>query len=213
MAADCARVSSMIGVTTRTLRARKKDANRRTIEDAAWSLFRERGYDNTSVNDIAERANVAPRTFFRYFPHKQAVLYGEFDDALAEVGASFRRRPADEPILTAVFASLEAISDHMSSLPAARRDVFMEMKRAGHSTSTDYFRERLTALVAELVSEREAGNPDAGLQATMASGIVGLVMQVANQQCLELRNAGSLDDQGRRCLSVLTRLVTSAGNS
>ncbi len=56
------------------------------IEDAAWELFAEQGYDETSINDIAERANVAPRTFFRYFPTKEAVMYPEFDELL-ELGA------------------------------------------------------------------------------------------------------------------------------
>ena len=47
-------------VATSGLRQRKKDSSRRAIEDAAWELFAEQGYDETSINDIAERANVAP---------------------------------------------------------------------------------------------------------------------------------------------------------
>ena len=46
-----------------SLRDRKKDATRLAIENAAWQLFSEQGFDDTTVNQIADRANVAPRTF------------------------------------------------------------------------------------------------------------------------------------------------------
>ena len=75
---------------TAGLRQRKKESSRRAIEDAAWELFAEQGYEETSINDIAERADVAPRTFFRYFPTKEAVIYPQFDELL-RIGA--RRVP------------------------------------------------------------------------------------------------------------------------
>ncbi|HEY5424593.1 MAG TPA: TetR family transcriptional regulator, partial [Ilumatobacteraceae bacterium] len=92
------------------LRQRKKESSRRAIEDAAWELFAERGYEETSVNDIAERADVAPRTFFRYFPTKEAVLYPQFDELLQSVRDEFHRRPADEPVIASLFESLGTLS-------------------------------------------------------------------------------------------------------
>ena len=93
-----------------SLRERKKSATRRAIEDAAWELFSERGYAETSVDEIAERAGVAPRTFFRYFPTKEAVLYGEADEALAALADEFRSRPADEPLGVSLVAAIEQIT-------------------------------------------------------------------------------------------------------
>jgi AcrR family transcriptional regulator len=55
-------------------RERKKDETRRRIFDAAISLFRERGFDATTVDEITEKADVARGTFFNYFPRKEAVF-------------------------------------------------------------------------------------------------------------------------------------------
>src|SRR4051794_5159009 len=116
--AKCARLSCVSdpspsaspspGSTRPSLRERKKDANRRAIEDAAWDLFAEAGYDATTVNQIAERANVAPRTFFRYFPSKEAVLYTELDGLLEVLTQAFERRPVDEPPLVSLIEAMEA---------------------------------------------------------------------------------------------------------
>jgi AcrR family transcriptional regulator len=57
-----------------TRRERKKDETRRRIFDAAIALFRERGFEATTVDDITERADVGRGTFFNHFPRKDAVL-------------------------------------------------------------------------------------------------------------------------------------------
>ncbi len=64
-----------------TLRQRHADRTRAAIVSAALELFRERSFHGTTIDEIAERADVGPRTFFRYFPTKEAVL---FADAVAQ---------------------------------------------------------------------------------------------------------------------------------
>jgi AcrR family transcriptional regulator len=86
------------------LRERKKEQTRRAIEDAAFRLFDERGYQATTVADIAEAADVAPRTFFAYFPSKEDVLFADFDETFDDLRSRLRGRPGDETTFEALRA-------------------------------------------------------------------------------------------------------------
>jgi AcrR family transcriptional regulator len=83
------------------LREQKKLRTREAIVEAALKLFDERGYEQTTIAEIAAAADIAPRTFFGYFPSKEAVLFHTFDDDLAKFRAHMDAR---EPGVTAIDA-------------------------------------------------------------------------------------------------------------
>ena len=68
-----------------SLRERKKLATRRALRRTALDLVAERGFAHVTVDDIAEAADVSPRTFFNYFPSKEAALFGTDPDRVAEL--------------------------------------------------------------------------------------------------------------------------------
>jgi AcrR family transcriptional regulator len=72
-----------------TRRERKKRETRRRIYSAAFELFLEKGFDETTVEQIADRADVAKGTVFNYFPHKTSFLAALADDWLARMDEEF----------------------------------------------------------------------------------------------------------------------------
>lgn len=82
------------------LRERKKLRTRVAIRKATYRLIAEQGYDATTIEQIAEAAEVSPSTVFRYFATKEDIVLTDEYDPIME--ASLRSRPADEPPLVSV---------------------------------------------------------------------------------------------------------------
>ena len=74
---------------------RKVLETRRAILVAARRLFEADGYAETTVERIAEAADVAPRTFFRYFPTKESMLFADLDEVRRTILDRLEARPAD----------------------------------------------------------------------------------------------------------------------
>src|ERR1700759_2862942 len=79
-------------------RERKKAPPRQAMADAALRLFLERGYDEVSIRDIADAADVSTTTLFKHFPGKEALVFDQDEDREAELVAAVRDRPAGHSI-------------------------------------------------------------------------------------------------------------------
>ncbi|WP_067713880.1 TetR family transcriptional regulator [Nocardia yamanashiensis] len=88
------------------LREREKVRVRRELIDAALRLFESRGFEQTTVQEIADAAQVSRRTFHRHFPSKAAVVFAHEEDVMAALLAAVERRPAAESVFPAVRAAL-----------------------------------------------------------------------------------------------------------
>jgi mycofactocin system transcriptional regulator len=83
-------------------RGRPPGTSGRELEVIALRLFTERGYEETTVEDIAAAAGVSRRTFFRYFDSKAAVLWNEFDGEVQALRAAFQSLPAQVELMEGV---------------------------------------------------------------------------------------------------------------
>ncbi|WP_370945240.1 TetR family transcriptional regulator [Amycolatopsis sp. cg5] len=114
------------------LRERKKAKTRAAIQRHALRLFREQGYAATTVDQIAEAAEISQSTFFRYFPTKEdTVLYDGLD-----------------PVLMRVFAEQPAELSPTAAIRTTMRQVFDSL--AGEDWEIEQDRQRLTFEVPEL---------------------------------------------------------------
>jgi AcrR family transcriptional regulator len=91
-------------------RERKVAETRRSILHHARELFESQGYSDTTVEQIAAAADVAPRTFFRYFPTKESLLFANFDEVRRSMLVELRARPADEEPLQSVVVALRTMA-------------------------------------------------------------------------------------------------------
>src|ERR1700760_4614442 len=93
---------------TAGLRERKKARTRASLREHALRLFREQGYQATTVEQIAAAAEVSPSTFFRYFPTKEdVVLQDDMEPALME---AIEQQPRELGMVAAIRASMQAVS-------------------------------------------------------------------------------------------------------
>jgi AcrR family transcriptional regulator len=177
-----------------SLRDRKRERTRRAIVQAATELFEQRGYDETTIADIAAAADIGARTFFSYFASKEEVLFPDSDARVrATVDAIARRGPDDRPadlLLRALRQVGEVDSEIVSRTAALRMRLTMTVPAV-----------RGRALQVQLAAQREiarrlhAAYPDE-LDEVTAAALVGAFVGAitAALQVLLDGSDGSLDD-------------------
>jgi AcrR family transcriptional regulator len=157
-------------MATPSLRERKKAATRRQLMNVALRLFEERGFDNTTVEEIAAAAEVGPRTFFRYFPTKVDVLFADHDELVELLRETLAARPSSEPVVDAVRrATLEGVRQVI-----ADRSLFLTRSRLAASIPAANARSRyLDAEYEDVIAEALAAvrhtDPATDLQARVVA--------------------------------------------
>jgi len=83
-------------------RGRPAGTSARALEVIALNLFTEKGFQETTVEQIAAEAGVSRRSFFRYFESKTAILWRDFDQEVAALRSELARVPASVPLMEAI---------------------------------------------------------------------------------------------------------------
>jgi AcrR family transcriptional regulator len=160
------------------LRERKKVKTRAAIQQQAMRLFRERGYHATTVEQIAEAAEISPSTFFRYFPTKEdVVIQDDYDPVIL---AAIQAQPAELSPLQAVRGAMRSA---LGSIPEAEMAAVRERSRLIMAVpelraATLQNLTLTTRLLAEGVAKRVGREPDDVAVRTFAWALLGVWMSV-----------------------------------
>ena len=180
---------------TAGLRERKKQATRLALHEAALRLVAERGLDAVSVDDIAARADVSPRTFFNYFSSKDDAVLGLDPEASARQIELFLARPGGETPLEA----LRAVSREQAVEMAAETDLWpmrltvIDTHPALLARLAAAFGQSERAL-AEAIAQRTSTRVGADAYPTLVAGVAGVVTRTALHRWLATDFTAALPD-------------------
>jgi AcrR family transcriptional regulator len=165
---------------TTGLRERKKLATRAALHEAALRLVAERGLGGVSVEDIADRADVSPRTFFNYFGSKDDAVLGLEPDVSANQVAAFLARPADETPVQALRTVARAQAEEMATdtelWPLRLKVIEAEPALLARLAAAFGEGERVLAAAIATRSGTRAG---ADAYPTLLAGVAGVAMRTS----------------------------------
>jgi AcrR family transcriptional regulator len=113
-----------------SLQERKQELVRAELANAAWELFGKKGYEATTVAEIAEAAGVSRRTFFRYYGSKEEVLTETSDELAEAMLAAMAERPRDEPPLLAIKRALVPVLEPRLVLTGRARTIIRLLRES-----------------------------------------------------------------------------------
>jgi mycofactocin system transcriptional regulator len=154
---------------------RRRATSRAELEQVAFGLFAAHGFDATTVDEIAAAAGIGRRTFFRYFPSKNDVPWGAFEDELERMRVRLKACPPQIPLMDAIRLALIDFN-HVTpaEVPLHRRRMELILRvpaLLAHSTL------RFTAwraVIAEFTAERTGRRPDDLAPQAIAHAVLGV---------------------------------------
>ena len=155
------------------LRERKKRQTRDRLVEAAFTLFAERGFDHVSAAEIAARADVSERTFFRYFPTKEDVIFPDTEDLRGRVDELVANLPTELSVIEGLRRALQTISHEFED----SKDLQLARARLVESTPSlqtlvlQHEQEWVVSF-AHAVADRLGLDPDEDLRPELTAAVV-----------------------------------------
>ncbi|WP_280263732.1 TetR family transcriptional regulator [Nocardia wallacei] len=149
------------------------ERTRRTIRTEAFRLFRDQGNNETTVEQIADAAEVSPSTFFRYFPSKEElVLADDLDPVMIE---ALGRQPKDlsmlEAFRDAAIATFTSLGDEEWEFERQRTELIRTVPELRGALAREF--DRSVRLVADLTAERTRRSPEDIEVRAFAGALIG----------------------------------------
>jgi AcrR family transcriptional regulator len=161
------------------LRERKRQQTRERLTRVAMALFIDRGFEATTLDDIAAAADISRRSFFHYFASKEDVVFAWQEESTAALMAAVAARPADESMLA---AAENAISSMIRQLDPGEAMAMAQLKRDNPALQArDQVKyEKLERALAEALGKR-AGHKTERLQARLVAMIATGAMRIGGE--------------------------------
>jgi TetR/AcrR family transcriptional regulator, regulator of mycofactocin system len=175
---------------------RRRVTSRAELEHVAFDLFGRQGFERTTIDDIAAAAGIGRRTFFRYFPSKNDVAWGDFDKELSRMRAQLKTVPRRTPLMEAIRVAIVDFNRiDPDQVPWHRRRMDLILRTPALQAHSTLRYAAWREVIAEFVAERTGQPPDALTPRTIAYAALGVAV-AAYEQWLETDDAdlgGMLD--------------------
>jgi len=197
--------------TTEGRRERKRRQTRERIEQAAMTLFLERGFDATTIEDITEAADVSKRSFFDYFPSKEEVVVAWQDSFADRLMAAVAARPPGESSVEAVEAAITA------TVVASADERGVALSELIHCTPALKARDqlkyaRLEQKLAEALLLRKGNDPGERSRMRVLSAIVIGALRIGGERWQQRPPGASLQEFAHETFAELWKMLAEFGD-
>jgi mycofactocin system transcriptional regulator len=167
---------------THTSPGRPPATSHAAIETAAFGLFADIGFDETTTDDIAEAVGIGRRTLFRYFPSKYDIPWGQFDQSLAYFRETLAAMPMDTPVWEAVQRGVVLFNTFDPDVISQHRErMTLILQTPSLQAHSVLMYEQWRHVIAEYVAERYGLEPDDALPITVGHVSLSLALSSYEQ--------------------------------
>lgn len=195
-----------------TIAERKRRLVRDELTEAAVRLLADRGFDETTVDQIVTAVGMSRRTFSRYFESKEDVIVHMLAGAGAHLCAELRARPAAEPPAEALRHALSVFTAMSVANPA--KTLLVSKLILGTPALLARFLERQTAWQDDLtaiLAERTGLDPDTDLRPALAAGVALTAFNAALRRWVTADGAANLDELVDRAFTTVAPALELTG--
>jgi AcrR family transcriptional regulator len=177
-------------------RERKRERTKRQIQDVAMRLFSEKGFDNVTVAEIAEKADVDVTTFWRHFGSKYVVLFADREAWLQELKVILSEISNDLPPYEAVLAGLSAASSSVvrPEFQELRDELLKQNPSMEVRAAVLTFEDMVRQVIEENLASRMGLDPASDPRPFMLAGVIMTAVRWLRAHSASYSNEKSMSD-------------------